>query len=63
MTTTHNSCNFQIVRYFDDKAVIEIKPIGGTFTNGENPMYVTESIENITTNFGGGFDEWVKDNY
>ena len=63
MKIIHNGCSFEIVRYYDNKAVIEIKPINGTFTSGENPMYKTEKTENLTTNFGGGFEEWVKDNF
>jgi len=63
MKVIHNSCSFEIVRYFDCSAVIEINPLGGVFLDGENPKYVTEKIENLTTNFGGGFEEWVKDNY
>lgn len=63
MIVVYNSCSFKIVRYFDDKAVIEIRPINGTFLDGENPKYMTEKIENLTTNFGGGFEEWVKDNF
>ena len=59
----HNGCKFKIVRYYDDKAVIRIKPLGGTFTSGETEEFVTERVDNLTTNFGGGFEEWVKDNY
>lgn len=59
----HNGCKFKIVRRYDDKAVISIKPLGGTFTSGESEEFVTEKIENITTNLGGGFEEWVKDNF
>jgi len=59
----HNGFEFKIVRYYDNKAVIRIKPLGGTMTNGETEIYRTESIENLTGNFGGGFEEWVKDNY
>lgn len=63
MKTIHNSCSFEIVRYVDNKAIIEIKPIDGVFTNSENIIYAKESIENLTTNFGGGFEEWVTNNY
>lgn len=55
----HNGCKFEIVRYYDDKAVIRIKPLGGTFTSGETEEFVTEKVENLD----GGFEEWVKDNY
>lgn len=63
MKIIHNNCTFEIVRYFDKSAVIEIKALGGVLTSGEESIYKTESIENLTTNFGGGFEEWVKDNY
>lgn len=59
----HNGCKFEIVRYYDDKAVIRIKPLGGTFTSGETEEFVTERVDNLTTNLGGGFEEWVKDQY
>ena len=60
---THNGCKFEIVRYYDDKAVIRIKPLGGTLTSGETEMFVTEKVEYLTTNLGGGFEDWVKDQY
>ncbi|WP_438423102.1 hypothetical protein [Aquimarina macrocephali] len=56
--TNHNGFRFEIVRYYDDKAVIEIKE-GGV----QHHSFITEKVENLTTNFGGGFEEWVKDNY
>jgi hypothetical protein len=59
----HNGCEFKIVRYYNDRAVIRIKPLCGAFTNGEEEIFVDEKIENLTTNLGGGFEEWVKDNY
>ena len=59
----HNSCNFKIVRYYDDKAVIRIQPLCGIFPSGETEKFITEKVENLTTNFGGGFEEWVMDNY
>ena len=62
MKVIHNECKFEISRYFDNKAVIKITAIGGTFTDG-SVKFITESISNLTTNFGGGFEEWVKDNY
>jgi len=55
----HNTFIFEIVRYFDNKAVIRITP-----TQSSNEIeYRTESICNLTTNFGRGFKEWVKDQY
>ena len=59
----HNECLFTIERYFANQAVIKIKPLGGVLTSGETDIFVTELISNLTTNFGGGFVEWVKDNY
>jgi hypothetical protein len=66
--TTHNGCKFEIVRYFDNKAVIKVSSINGGYLEGAdeetpNQFFRTESIENLTTNFGGGFEDWVKDNY
>ena len=54
----HNGLSFKIVRYYDNKAVIEIKD-----NDIPHPSYRTEKIENLTSNFGGGFEAWVKDNY
>lgn len=54
----HNGFSFEIVRQFGDKAVIEIKD-GGVIHHS----FVTEFLDNITTNHGGGFKEWVRDNY
>ena len=59
----HNGCKFKIVRYYEDRAVIKITPLGGTFTSGETEKFITERVENLTTNYGGGFEEWVIDNY
>ena len=59
----HNGCSFQKVGYEGDRAIIKIRPINGTFTSEEQVIYKSEKIENLTTNFGGGFEEWVKDNY
>ena len=59
----HNGCEFEKVSYCGDKVVIRIRPLGGTFTSGETEEFVTEKIDNLTTNLGGGFEEWVKDNY
>jgi len=59
----HNECLFEIVRYFDNKAVIRIRPLNGVFLSGETEEFVTEKIEYLTTNLGGGFEEWVRDNY
>lgn len=56
-TVTHNGCQFSIVRYNATYAIIEIKPLGGTFTSGQ-PQYVKEKIHNI-----GCLKDWVKDNY
>ena len=60
-TVLHNECLFSIVRYFEDKAVIKIQALQGVFLSGEATMFITESVDNLTTNFGGGFEEWVKD--
>ena len=59
----HNGCKFKIVRYYEDKVVIKITPLEGTFTSGETEKFITERVENLTTNYGGGFEEWVIDNY
>ena len=59
----HNSCKFEIVKYYGDSVVIKIQPLCGTFTSDATEKFTTEKVENLTTNFGGGFDEWVKDNY
>lgn len=59
----HNNCKFEIVRYYDNKAIIRIKPLSGTLTSGETEEFVTQSVENLTTNLGGGFEEWVKDHF
>jgi hypothetical protein len=61
----HNGCHFSKVDYFNDKVVIKIQSIDGKYLEGANEetpstLYITESIDNLTTNFGGGFDEWVK---
>lgn len=63
ITVTHNECLFSIVRYFEDKAVIKIQALQGVFTSGETTKFITESVHNLTTNFGGGFEEWVRDNF
>ena len=63
MRVEHNGCLFEEVNTYAEKVVIRISPMDGTFTSGESEIYVTEKIENITTNFGGGFEEWVKDQY
>ena len=55
----HNTFLFKIVRYFDNKAVISITP---TESAGE-VEYRTELVDNLTTNLGGGFEEWVRDQY
>ena len=64
----HNGCEFTIVRYYDNKAVIQIQSVDGGYLEGADEdtpstLFVTESVENLTTNLGGGFEEWVKDNY
>ena len=59
MKVLHNTFLFEIVRYFDNKAVVSITP---TQSAGE-VEYRTELIDNLTTNVGGGFEEWVKDSY
>lgn len=59
MKVLHNNHYFEIVRYYDDKVVISISKT----PNDKNPEYITELVHNITTNFGGGFEEWVKDNF
>jgi hypothetical protein len=59
MKVLHNTFLFEIVRYFDNKAVVSITP---TESAGE-VEYRTELIDNLTTNAGGGFEEWVKDSY
>lgn len=59
----HNGCLFEIVSYRDDDAIIKITPNGGTFLSGETEIYVVEKVRNLTTNLGGGFEEWVVDNY
>jgi hypothetical protein len=56
----HNGCEFEIVRIYEDKAVIRIKHLNGVFTSGESEKFVTERLENLTTNLGGGFEEFVK---
>jgi hypothetical protein len=62
-TIIHNGCKFTKVNTYNDKAVIEITPMDGTFLSGESEQYVTVKIADLTTNFGGGFEEWVKDQY
>ena len=59
MKVLHNTFLFEVVRYFDDKAVISITP---TQSAGE-VEYITEKVAYLTTNLGGGFEEWVKDQY
>ena len=59
----HNNCKFEIVRYYANKAVIQITVLNGTTTNGENPQYLVKDVEDLTTNLGGGFEAWVKDTY
>ncbi len=59
MRVLHNTFLFEIVRYFEDKAVISITPT----QSAREVEYVTEKIENLTTNLGGGFEAWVKDQY
>lgn len=64
----HNGCKFEILRYYDDKAVIRVQSIDGGYLEGaeeDSPftLFLTEKVENLTTNLGGGFEDWVKDNY
>jgi hypothetical protein len=64
----HNNCKFSIERYFNDSVVIKIQSICGGYLEGadeDDPttIYLTEKIDNLTTNSGGGFEDWVKDNY
>lgn len=64
----HNNCKFSIERYLNDSAVIKIQSIDGGYLEGAdedepNVIYLTEKISNLTTNTGGGFEDWVKDNY
>jgi len=64
----HNGCKFTIARYYGNKAVIQIQSVDGGYLEGADEdtpstLFVTESVENLTTNLGGGFEEWVKDNY
>jgi hypothetical protein len=64
----HNGCYFKIVRYYNDRAVIKIQSIDGSVLQGADEdtpytLFVDEKVDNLTTNLGGGFEEWVKDNY
>ena len=59
MKVLHNTFLFEIVRYFDNKAVISITPT----QSAGLVEYRTELVDNLTTNFGGGFEEWIKDEY
>lgn len=54
----HNSCRFDIVRYYLDKFVVRIVPLCGVFTSGESAEYVTDSVSNLTNLY-----DWVKENY
>ena len=54
----YNSCRFDIVRYYSDKFVVRIVPLGGVFTSGESAKYVTDSVSNLTNLY-----DWVKENY
>ena len=54
----HNSCKFEIVRYYSNNFVVRITPICGTFTSGESEKYVTDSVDNLAT-----LEDWVKENY
>ena len=48
---------FEEVRYYLDKTVVKIIPMGVTPTNLEEyPMYITDVIN-------GSLEEWVNDNY
>tara|TARA_R100000664_G_C2747700_1_gene135190 strand:- start:912 stop:1091 length:180 start_codon:yes stop_codon:yes gene_type:complete len=45
MTTIKNNYQYKIVRYYLDKMVIEIQPLGVTPTNSEDyPMYKTYNV-------------------
>ena len=55
MIVLYNTFLFEIVRYFDNKAVISITP---TKSCGD-VEYRTELLDNLTPSF----EEWVKDEY
>lgn len=54
----HNSCKFEIVRYFSNKFVVKITPLNGVFENGDTEDFVQDFTENLTS-----LSEWVIDNY
>ena len=47
---------FTIMKYDSGTLVLPMR-------SGETEEFVTEKIENLTTNLSSKFEEWIKDNY